>query len=218
MGRFTMALLILVLFLGDFIFDLFYVWKDNKKRRYITKSLLMPLLLIFYLTADKNPNVLVAIALIFGFLGDVFLLPEDKNWCFIAGILSFMLGHIFYIASYIKILSATNHISPWYYALILPYVIYGILVFKFVGNKMGELKVAAGVYISVILFSSLTCLLVILSCKSSMLLTYIGTLLFVASDSILGYCMFISKKKLLDILVMVTYVMAQAFIVLGFLR
>lgn len=217
MGGRIMAWFILLLLLGDFIFDLFNVWKEDKKKRYITKSLLMPLLLLFYITYGKSLNCFVVVALIFGFLGDVFLLPENKNWCFLAGILSFMLGHIFYITSFIRILGTMSTIPLWYYALVLPYLLYGIYAYKIVGNKMGNLKAAAGVYISIILFSSITCLLVILSGKTSMLLAYIGTLLFVASDSILGYSMFISKNKYSDILVMVTYVMAQMLIVFGFL-
>lgn len=208
---------ILIILLGDFIFDLFNVWKEDKKKRYITKSLLMPLLLLFYITYGKNPNSFVMAALIFGFLGDVFLLPENKNWCFLAGILSFMLGHIFYITSFIKILGTMNKMPLWYFVLVLPYLLYGICAFKIVGNKMGNLKAAAGVYISIILFSSITCLMIILLGKTSMLLAYIGTLLFVASDSILGYSMFISKSKLSDILVMITYVLAQMLIVFGFL-
>ena len=94
----------------------------------------MPLLLLFYITFGKNPNLFVMAALIFGFLGDVFLLPENKNWCFLAGILSFMLGHIFYITSFIKILGTMNKMPLWYFVLVLPYLLYGICAFKIVGK------------------------------------------------------------------------------------
>ncbi|SKA75590.1 Uncharacterized membrane protein YhhN [Caloramator quimbayensis] len=211
-----MDILVFLIFILNFIWDLINVLKGCKKERYLSKSLLMPLLLIFYILNSKNINYFVVAALSAGFLGDVFLL-KDKLYSFIIGGASFLLGHIFYIIAYISVLSGNLKASPMWILLIMPYILYGIYAYKVIGKGMGNLKAAALPYIIVILFSSFTCLLVVLSIKHSFILSFLGTLLFIASDSILGYSIFISKKKYSDFIVMLTYVLAQTFIVFGFL-
>ncbi|MCX7883801.1 MAG: lysoplasmalogenase [Caloramator sp.] len=211
-----MLKLIFLIFILDFIWDLFNVLKGCKKERYLSKSLLMPLLLIFYILYSKNINYFVVAALSAGFLGDVFLL-SDKPYSLIIGGTSFLLGHIFYIISYIGILSKNPKLSPYLFILIIPYILYGIYAYKIIGNKMGNLKLASLPYIIIILLASIICLFTVLSSNHNFIISLIGTLLFIASDSILGYRMFISKKKYLDFLVMLTYVIAQTFIVFGFL-
>lgn len=213
-----MGKLVLLIFIADFAWDLINVWKGYKHKRYLTKSLLMPLLLVFYITYAENPNNYVIAALVSGFLGDVFLLADEKKYCFIMGIISFLIGHIFYAIAFIKASGEAFQISPWYALLILPYVIYGIYAYKIIGKKMGNLKPAAVVYIFVILFTSITCLFVLVSGKHELFLAYLGTIAFVVSDSILGYSMFVSKNKYSDILVMLTYIAAQMLIIFSFLR
>lgn len=211
-----MVKLVFLFFILDFIWDLFNVLIGWKKGRYLSKSLLMPLLVIFYILYSKNINYFVVAALSAGFLGDVFLLSDKPNSLIIGGS-SFLLGHIFYIIAYIGILSQNLKLSPYIVLLTIPYILYGIYAFKTIGNRMGNLKIASLPYIIVILLASITCLFTVLSGNHSFIISFIGTLLFIISDSILGYSMFISKGKYLDFFVMLTYVAAQAFIVFGFL-
>ena len=213
--------LVFLIFLADFVWDLINVWKGDKHKRYLTKSLLMPLLLVFYITCAENPNNYVIAALVSGFFGGVFLLVDEKKYCFNMGVISFLTGHIFYAIAFIKALGENPQVSPWYVLLILPYVIYGICAYKIIGKigkNIGNLKPAIITYIFVILFTSITCLFVLVSGKHELFLSYLGTIAFIVSDSTLGYSMFVHKNKYSGILVMLTYVAAKMLIVSGFLR
>lgn len=212
-----MDILSLLVFILDFIWDLINVLKGCKKQRYLSKSLLMPLLLIFYISSSKDINYFIIAALSAGFLGDVFLL-SDKPYSLIAGGTSFLLGHIFYIIAYIGVLSKNLNLSITNILLIIPYILYGVYAYKVIGKGMGNLKLASLPYIIVILLSSFTCLLVVLSGNNRFIISFLGTLLFITSDSVLGYSIFITKKKYSDFLVMLTYVIAQVFIIFGFLK
>ncbi|WP_168190041.1 lysoplasmalogenase [Caloramator sp. E03] len=196
--------------------DIFNIINDNKNKRYLSKSLLMPLLLLFYITYTKNLNYYVIFALIFSFLGDIFLLNDNKK-NFMLGGASFLIGHTFYIISFIKEIEVHFKISLFHILLIVPYIIYGIYVYKTIIKNMKNLKITAILYMFIILFSSITCLLVILSGKQQLILSFLGTILFIVSDSLLGYSIFVHKNRYSDFLVMLTYVSAQTLLVFGFL-
>ncbi len=72
---------------------------------YIAKPLLIPILILFLVftkTTAPRKNLLL-IGLFFSWLGDMFLLFEDKNKLFfIFGLVSFLTTHIFYIIYFFK--------------------------------------------------------------------------------------------------------------------
>ena len=73
---------------------------DNSSIDMITKPLLMPSLLFYFLgTAQKSPlNRYVSMALIFSFLGDTLLMfVEENDLFFLAGLVGFLIAHIIYI-------------------------------------------------------------------------------------------------------------------------
>ena len=75
--------------------------KLGKPIEYITKPLLLPLLILFYLTYLPDVNWWYVAGMIGGFLGDVFLMlpdPSGKKTAFKIGLIAFLLGHVFYQA------------------------------------------------------------------------------------------------------------------------
>ncbi|MDR7002024.1 lysoplasmalogenase family protein [Neobacillus niacini] len=102
----------------------------------MTKPLLMPLLLLFYILNGKQLDLLIVWALAAAFFGDVFLMWSEKKLLLLAGIVAF-------------------------------------------------------------------------------LLPFLGSLLFLISDSLLAFDMFTDKKQTNHAGIMFNYILAQALIVFG---
>src|SRR6476620_10950282 len=95
----------IILFIVILLTDLFAVYTNNETLRYISKPLLMPLLLVFFIfqtkifaSSLKNWTIL---ALLFSWTGDVLLMFESANSnFFIFGLAAFLIAHVFYILFY----------------------------------------------------------------------------------------------------------------------
>src|SRR5204862_2544366 len=91
-----------ILFIVILLTDLFAVYTSNGILRYISKPLLMPLLLVFFILQTKffasSLKKWVVLALLFSWGGDVLLMFESMNGnFFILGLVAFLIAHIFYI-------------------------------------------------------------------------------------------------------------------------
>jgi uncharacterized membrane protein YhhN len=178
----------------------------------------MPLLMLFYLLNASVINYFLLAALAFGFLGDVFLLKAEKQSRILAGIVSFLIGHIFYISVFVGNSYSTLDIPLWSLLFLLPYIGGALLLFKKLFSSMQFMKLPAVVYMSVIfLMSFLSVLRVWTVSFLSFLLTFAGSLSFILSDSLLAFDLFTVRLKKSDTAVMTTYILAQLLIVLGFL-
>ena len=74
------------------VLNLISVTCDKKKLEFISKPLLIPLIIVIYCMSVKEFDYVVIAGLFFGWLGDVFLL-FDKESCFKGGLISFLIGH-----------------------------------------------------------------------------------------------------------------------------
>ncbi|MCG8501979.1 MAG: lysoplasmalogenase [Firmicutes bacterium] len=204
----TMNNWILVIFIVLALANLYYEKKGVVKGRYFTKPFLIPLLLVYYLSAVENPQYLIIFALIFGFLGDLFLMiPGNQNF-FISGLSSFLIGHVFYIIAFFQ-----QGISLW---LILPYLIYLIYLNKSFFSFVSEMKIPVLIYTTVIMLMSLSALSRITTTSGwAFLLPFAGSVFFIISDHILAYSKFKTVVKHEGIYVMSTYILAQFLIVWG---
>lgn len=198
------ALLVLGLI---FVCDLLFIVLEKEQLRFFSKTLLMPLLLVFFWLASQKSNQpkqnLFIAGLILSWFGDVFLLFD---WGFIAGLGSFLLAHICYIFC-LKKLSISK--ALWSLPLIIIYL-FTFLIFLF--PHLGDMKIPVVLYalcISGMLYFSL---------KTKQILLIIGAVFFVISDSVLAVNLFVNPSKILGFLVMFTYVLAQTFLAFGFLK
>jgi uncharacterized membrane protein YhhN len=106
---------------------LYYEKKNNRKPLFIVKSILS---LLFVVTALLQPHPVPAyyhtlfFGLIFCLIGDVCLaLPQEK--AFKTGLVAFLIGHIFYIFSFLSLTQISHWISPGLF------IIFGISAFIF---------------------------------------------------------------------------------------
>lgn len=190
--------------------------KQNRILRYIFKSLYMPSLIVLYLLAASKPHVLVILAMVFGWIGDVFLL-DRHHWNIYGGILSFALGHICYIAAMLSTkpgLHITGIISGvWIGACI-------ITVRHFViPHAPKHLKVPAFCYAMLLCCTSATALYLAFASHfdAAYMLAVFGGIMFMLSDGLLAYNMFGKRTVLGNFFVMVTYVIAQTALATGFI-
>ena len=205
--------LIFLLILGvvSIVYLITLFFKDSILQ-YILKGCLVPLILAVYLSAANNVLLMILIALVFGWLGDIFLLKISNLLRFRLGLASFLLGHIFYIITMFNYAQPLNII-----VLIISIIVavgYGILAFKMV-QPSPDMKIPVIAYETILLTMAIFALQLFLAHWSKFgAFIFAGSLFFVASDSMLALATF--RKKALNVPVMFTYIAAQLLIVLGF--
>jgi len=180
----------------------------------ILKGCLMPLVLAVYIFGAEKILVTVILALVFGWLGDTFLLDISDPRRFKLGIASFLLGHVCYI------ISMFNYARPFNIPVVVisaaVAVCLGVIIFKIV-RPGKEMKISVIAYEAIIMTMAIFAIQLFLSQGSSFgAFVLAGSLCFVASDSTLSYVIFRKSSKLGDFFVMLTYIAAQLLITLGF--
>ena len=189
---------------------------------FIAKPLLVQaLLLLLLFTKSVVPNKkLLLIGLFFSWLGDMFLLFEDKNALFfIFGLASFLTTHIFYIIYFLRIASPNISLLKKQPILIALFLGYGITLVWQLYPTLGHLKLPVMVYAAVICTMLLCSLHIFLKVnRKSAIYFLLGASVFVVSDSLLAINKFYQPFAYAGILIMLTYCAAQFFIVKGFIQ
>ena len=182
----------------------------------ISKSILMPLLLIVYIFNAINIHWSIILALIFGCTGDIFLLKITNILRFRLGLACFLLGHLAYIIAFIDFAQPVNT-----KALAISFIaalVFGFIMYKFV-HPNREMKIPVIVYETVITAMTVLSYQVFLNQRTPHgIFILIGSLLFLTSDSVLARFTFVKQPKYGHFLVMITYIAAQFCIVFGFCR
>jgi uncharacterized membrane protein YhhN len=215
----TTKLIIGGLFSIVFIMHMIFTKKEYNRGRCYTKPFLMPLLAIYYISTVAEVNKFIIMALVFGFMGDVFLMwPERKN-NFMMGLGAFLIGHLCYVLLFLQGISFAKDVPGWFYLSIIIYIIGAYVVMKKLIQYLGEMKIPTYIYMTVILLMSFVSLarIWVIDMGISFLIPFIGSLLFLCSDSLLGFYTFKGKFKNGNVYIMLTYVLAQALIVGGYL-
>lgn len=185
------------------------------KTRRVTKVLLMPLLCAVYCFAAPRIGLLVVAALLFGWLGDVFLLCSRSRLLMLCGMCAFALGHVFYIGSMLF-----AHPAP--HVVILIPVALCALWMTFVFKKLlpcapKSLRKPGVVYALLLSWTGLTALYLLLTTQhTGYLIAFIGGLFFMLSDTILTGQEYRRETKHGNFYVMLTYIIAQSLLILGF--
>ncbi len=211
-----MKILFFILFIICSLVHLYACFPEpHQLLRKITKLLLMPLLALCYLILAKAPSYLVLIGLFFGFVGDFFLLEPEKKLNIPIGMAAFGLGHICYGICYLQ---RMGRVTPWvavvaaaFYALAL-----GAALYKLYPLFPQKMAIPCVGYMTLLVGANCLALLLFLSRGGNACgLTYMGSVLFLCSDLMLCLEFFRQKTRYGNFLVMLSYILAQACIVLG---
>ncbi|MEO7047786.1 MAG: lysoplasmalogenase [Ferruginibacter sp.] len=202
--------------------DIVAISMHNYQIPFIAKPLLLPVLMATLFSSSNNSNRrwLIMTGLLFSFAGDVFLLFEESNSLFfIFGLASFLITHIFYILFFLSPKKTGRSLLIQKPFLILLVMIYsGALLFLLI-PKLGALTVPVVLYaviLSVMFLCSLHVYNKISTAAGRLFITGAG--FFVVSDSLLAINKFYTALPAAGFFIMITYCLAQYFIVKGFIK
>lgn len=190
---------------------------------YITKPLLLPLMILFYFTYPSVINWWYIAGMIGGFLGDVFLMlpdPSGKKRAFKIGLIAFLLGHIFYIVALIQLGLSFNYVTfqLWALGLVAVFIVYGTLIGIKLLPHCGKLKIPVLVYLIVIILMGIsTNLLIGVVTPTGIIVLIIGAWLFVISDTFNAFNKFHKPIKNERLITMSTYIVGQFLMLLGYI-
>ena len=188
----------------------------------IAKPLLMPLLIamLFNSGIAGTQKKWILIGLFFSWLGDLFLLLDSKvTIFFIAGLVSFLITHIFYILYFLSIENSSPSLLKKQPLLIVLTLCYGSALVVLLFPYLGDLKIPVIVYATVICSMLLSSLHIYYKTeKPANLFFFLGAALFVISDSLLAVNKFYQPIPKAGIWIMLSYCSAQYLIVKGVIR
>ncbi|MFW6365733.1 MAG: lysoplasmalogenase [Spirochaetota bacterium] len=210
----TMYTAIIILFLFSSVIAIIL---DMRKSPLFTWVKPLPLcilisaLVITGLQQELSAGWLIVAGLVLGMGGDV-LLTRDR--LFLAGLASFLAGHIFYIV-FFTVKSST--FSPILLFFILAPVLYAVIFYARLPREKSSMRLPVGVYMTVITIMVITAANLHLNTPGGQELFAAGALFFFLSDSILAWHMMIASVRYDSLLVMSTYYTGQFCIASGIL-
>lgn len=193
----------------------------------LVKPALLPLLCatsLAYLLGrdvlDYRPVGLLAAAQLFGFAGDVLLVMNGFP-LFISGMVAFLIGHMFYMA----LLGGQSWkgLTLWQWGISFVVMAAAVLGFVKAIHLQGELFwpiLIYGFFLLLLIFSALAGVLRMpRGSRGTWWILLVGTLLFAVSDACLGMSITgMMQFPLRDLLIMGTYLAAQALLAVGGIR
>jgi len=167
-----------------------------------TKPLLMPILALWVWFHGRHK--LIIAALLFSWAGDVALMNSDKQLWFIAGMVFFLGAHICYITAFLRSGARVNKVIAVTYALVF------LAALIWLWKPLGAMAIPMTAYGLALTTMAVTSAGV--SWK-----TGLGGAFFFVSDMLIAVRV-AGVVKHTDFAVMLTYVIAQALIAIGYVR
>ena len=212
-----MRYLSIISFLISTTVHLYASLKKEKRLRNISKPFILLSLLGFYCFSVEKISITVVLALVFSWIGDLFLILKGVKWFTVGGI-SFMVSHFFFILSYLKNIDFAK-------VGILPVIALATFFFLIVTIIFSRLRphlpkpLFYPMYLYLLINGTMNCFALFryLSDPSAAgIITVIGAALFFISDSSLFFVRFKKDSRLkTHFLVMLTYSIGELLIVLG---
>lgn len=210
------------------VVHLYGCYFHREKLRRATKPLLLLSLALFYAFAARPFDPFVLAALVCGFLGDIFLLRTDDLRFFLTGACIFSLGHVCYaLVLFTHASLGALGSSAWLVALIAAiYIIVvacaGARVVPYI--KKTFLKRMMPAYLALVGVVNVGAWLAFICAVNSggnafgASLIVLGSILFLASDTVLSCGVFRREGPRTNFYVMLTYIAAQFCLCMGFMR
>ena len=184
---------------------------------YVAKPLTLAALVVAAALADLGPaQPWIVAGLACGLIGDIALMRSDKDRAdpaFLAGLGAFLVGHVAYIVGFLRQgvrsidVLAGLLIVGGLFVLVMPAVLRGA------AERSG--RAFAGIVAG---YGGAVGAMAVCAIGTGLVTPAIGGGLFAVSDSTLGYQRFVRRVPYGDLLVIVTYHVAQFLIVVGLAR
>ena len=195
--------------------------------RFVTKPMLMVILVVWFAVTSSGGTDMPTLklrhtkrswiisALIFSWLGDVFLMIQGGSG-FIAGLSSFLLAHACYVIFFLLVRRRSGVPRKWNGYILAAVVIY-IASFNYYLLPALDFALKVPVLVYSIIIGTMFIAVFHASPRNNNWhnLAITGALLFIISDSILAVNTFLEPFGAADLLIMSTYILAQAFLASG---
>lgn len=189
--------------------DLVAIFFDIPVLQTISKPLIIPSLLLWYLASSGSINQWYVVALIFSFIGDVLLL--DKANLFLFGIGAFLITQVLYIFIFSSKLPKSKMITKVQAAF--PFLLFFIGLIKFLEPGLGDFLIPVVVYgLAISIFGMVSLLNFLINNDTLHLKLLIGATLFIISDSMIALNKFDQEREFFPVAIMITYIVAQYLI------
>lgn len=180
--------------------------RENEKLQFVFKPLTMLVIILIAFLNSSTPinfyQIMILVGLIFSTIGDVFLI-KDKQF-FVQGLVAFLIGHICFVVAF--------YTTPNWLSLIF-YLAYVVFFLSLLWRDLGSLKIPVIVYsLALAAMSWFALSKTIEHTNHHTFHAFIGSILFIISDSLLAYNKFKSSIPYSHILILATYFLAQWFI------
>jgi uncharacterized membrane protein YhhN len=186
-------------------------WAHHRPTELWSKPLTLVALIGAALALDPNDPVVrswFVVALVLSLVGDVFLLGDD-SW-FVAGLAAFLAGHLAYVVGFVLA-------EPWRWSSFgLACIGLGVLAIV-VGRRVvaGAVEHRTALRVPVASYLGVISLMVASAAAAGNWWAVAGAVLFLSSDTILGWRQFVSHRPWMPVAIMVTYHLAQAGLVIS---
>lgn len=223
MKKFLIHFLFLIIFVGDIIGELFLIkWMD-----YTFKPLILIWIGLYFFSHSKNIDKLVVKLALFAFgfswLGDVLLMFSERTFTFfILGLSVFLLAQIIYIFLFLRTINLSGKKpflkkKPYF---LMAYIAFGLIVYTLLFDHLDMvLRIAVFIYMIALLgMSSMALNRFGNGHPVSFSFVFIGSLLFVISDTLIAFNKFLIEIPYEGVLIMTTYICAQYLIMKGLLK
>jgi len=186
---------------------------------FIFKPTILISLIGYYLSATPQRNNSFLLALFFCWVGDVLLMFSGELF-FIFGLVSFLIGHLFFIFSFRQLVWARESglLPTQIVRYVFPILLAGTGLMFVLYPVLGDMKMPVMVYsIILMLMVSYALLRVGRTNRTSFTWVFIGALFFMLSDSLLAINKFYASFYMASLAIIATYIIAQFMIVKGIL-
>ncbi|MFN0728978.1 lysoplasmalogenase [Polaribacter gochangensis] len=202
--------LVTALFFIAAVADIWGIITLNETIKTIAKPMLLTLLALVYLASVKKPIFWYVLGMFFSFVGDVLLMFNGANF-FMFGLLAFLLAHVVYIKVTVGFLPGDLTVKMISSAF--PFVVFfGVLMYLIYPN-LGEMLIPVVVYgITISTFGSVALLNYRSEKSTENLWLFIGTVIFILSDSLIALNKFYKPNEIYGVAIMITYILAQFLI------
>lgn len=211
-----LAIVFLSLFCLCSIAELVFCFLEKEFWRKLIKPFCLLFLALSF--AFARPDLYwVSIGLFLGMVGDLLLIFKHKVWTFVSGTFAFLLNHICFIVAYVLLLpSRPSYLWIALGALVLLVFSTGFFALRHVIKTPG-LRAGGVLYFSVILSDLLFAAFALALTKNvALVCNVIGMVFFAGSDVYLTKTLFVRDNKRRDFYIMLTYLIAQGLVALGF--
>lgn len=204
------------------VVNLTTVGADRPDVAFVSKALLMPLLAFWVVMICKHlqqpltrPLRMMLIGIVFAWFGDIALSFDGDAW-FGLGLCCFLVMQVLYILAY-RAIPGPGMLRAWPLVWI-PFALLWIAVNIVLFGKTGVMFIPVLVYsFTLVLMAAQALDLVLRVDRRYGWIVFIGALLFVVSDALIAFTAFnvFEASRATDIVIMATYAVAQAMIVVG---